>query len=454
MGIFQVIPVRTGAMSDYPPTGLAESVRALPEWIQLGCGDAEYVCAEKNATFLGGNMPDKMPDLSNHNSFFAETLRKNPGLYDKLKTKNTKLGVTFGHCIKTGIDNPGHPMIKTVGAVAGDEESYELFREFFDPVISARHNGYAADAKHPTDLDVRKLSTTKIDPTGKYILTSRCRTGRSVRGTRLPPCTTFEERREVERVVVKGLLAMTGDLKGDYFPLNGSRSYAAKPNGMTVEKEESLRSNGNLFQEPDSTLLLSSGCGRHWPDARGIFHNDSENLFVWVNEEDHMRIVSMEKGDNVREIIERFAMATQQIQVCLKQQGFDFMHSEHLGWILTCPSNLGTGLRAGAMVQVPHFSGRKDFKSVLGRMGLQARGTAGVDSASTGGTWDISNADRLGKSEVELVNIFIEGVAQIIRWEQALEAGQNIDAEVAATTMPKNVTIEVPFTSLRNMDLN
>merc|ERR1711937_911538 len=89
------IPVRTEAMSDYPPTGLAESVRALPEWIQLGCGDAEYVCAEKNATFLGGNMPDKLPDLSNHSSFFAEVMRENPGLYDKLKTKNTKLGVTL-----------------------------------------------------------------------------------------------------------------------------------------------------------------------------------------------------------------------------------------------------------------------------------------------------------------------------------------------------------------------
>lgn len=247
---------------------------------------------------------------------------------------------------------------------------------------------------------------------------------------------------------------MKGDLKGDYFPLNGSRSYAAKPTGMSLEKEESLRTKGNLFQEPDSTLLLSSGCGRHWPDARGIFHNDSENLFVWVNEEDQLRIVSMEKGDNVKRIIERFAAATSTIQTCLQAEGYDFMHSEHLGWILTCPSNLGTGLRAGAMVQVPHFSARKDFKNVLGRMGLQARGTAGVDSASTGGTWDISNADRLGKSEVELVNIFIEGVAQIIRWEQALEAGQNIDAEVAATTMPKNVTIEVPFSSLRNMDLN
>jgi len=442
------------ALDSYPPNGLSAGVKALPKWIQAGCGGTEYICAERGATFSADNPPAKLPDLSQHNSFFAETMRQNPKLWDELKTKTTALGVKFSHCIKTGIDNKGHPMIKTVGAVAGDEESYKLFAPFFDPVISARHNGYAADAVHPTDLDVRKLSKTPVDPTGKYVLTSRCRTGRSVRGTRLPPCTTFQERREVERVVVKSLLSMTGDLAGDYFPLAGSRSYAPKPNGMSHEKEEALRNAGNLFQEPDSTLLLSSGCGRHWPDARGIFHNNDQNLFVWVNEEDQMRIVSMEKGDNVKQIIERFAKATTEIQKCLKNEGYDFMHSEHLGWILTCPSNLGTGLRAGAMVKVPHFSSRSDFKKVLGRMGLQARGTAGVDSASSGGTWDISNADRLGKSEIELVNIFIEGVAQIIRWEQALEQGQNIDAEVAAIGLPKTVTIEVPFSSTRGMKLD
>ena len=82
------------------------------------------------------------------------------------------------------------------------------------------------------------------------------------------------------------------------------------------------------------------------------------------------------------------------------------------------------------MVKVPLFSAREDFKKVLGKMRLQARGTAGVDSASTGGTWDISNADRLGKSEVELCNIFIEGIAQVIKWEQALEEGTDIEAEV------------------------
>ena len=354
-------------------------------------------------------------------------MKAQPELYTKLKDKKTKLGVTLGHCIKTGVDNPGHPHIKTVGMVAGDEESYSTFRELFDPVISARHNGYEAGASHPTNLDVDYLSETPIDPDGKYVLTTRCRTGRSVRGFRLPPCLEFDERRKLETAIVKSLKTLTGDLEGDYFPLHGSRSYEEKPTGMSLEKEEELRSNGNLFQEPDSTLLLSSGCGRHWPDARGIYHNNDKNLFVWVNEEDHMRIVSMERGDNVKTIIARFARATKAIQSCLKDQSFDFMHNSHLGWILTCPSNLGTGLRAGAMVKVPLFSDRDDFKIILRKLGLQARGGGGVDSDSVGGIWDISNADRLGKSEISLVNTFIEGVAQIIRWEKRLEQEQEID---------------------------
>merc|ERR1719460_3323557 len=135
----------------------------------------------------------------------------------------------------------------------------------------------------------------------------------------------------------------------------------------------------------------------------------------------------MEKGDDIKAIFVRFANSTSAIQKVLKANGYDFMHNDHLGFILTCPSNLGTGLRAGAMVKVPLISAREDFKKVLGKMGLQARGTAGVDSASTGGTWDISNADRLGKSEIQLVNIMIDGVSKIVEWEQMLEEKKSID---------------------------
>merc|ERR1719265_1092787 len=153
---------------------------------------------------------------------------------------------------------------------------------------------------------------------------------------------------------------MEGDLKGDYFPLHGSQSYALKPEGMPESKEEEL-----------------------------------------------LRIVSMQgdrskptpEGKQIKEVTARFMRACAEVQKVLKAEGSDFMHNDHLGWVLTCPSNLGTGLRAGTMVKLPGVSGRSDWKKLCGAMGLQARGTGGVDSASTGGSWDVSNADRIGKGE-------------------------------------------------------
>merc|ERR1712178_167151 len=171
----------------------------------------------------------------------AEYLVSNPEVYNKLKNKKTSSGVTLAMCMKTGVDNPGHPHIKTVGLVAGDEESYEVFRELFDPVTIARQGYDHTKKAQPTNMDISQLSKTDIDPEGKYVLTTRVRTGRSVKGFRLPPTIGFQERRDLERLVTKALLNMGGDLKGDYFPLNGSRSYADKPNGMSLEKEEELR---------------------------------------------------------------------------------------------------------------------------------------------------------------------------------------------------------------------
>jgi len=210
---------------------------------------------------------------------------------------------------------------------------------------------------------------------------------------------------------------------------------------MSEAKEEQLRAIGNLFQEPDSTLLLASGMGRHWPDGRGVFENIAKNLFVWVGEEDHLRIVSMQgtrdkatpEGKNIKAVTARFIRACDEVQKVLKAEGSDFMHNDHLGWVLTCPSNLGTGLRAGTLVVLPHVSGRSDWKQLCGVMKLQARGTGGVDSASTGGTWDVSNADRIGKGEVDLVNTLILGAAQLVKWETMYDAGKKAEADAEIT---------------------
>jgi len=81
----------------------------------------------------------------------TDVLKAKPDLYAKLKETKTSMGTTLGQCIKTGIDNKGHPMIKPVGLVAGDEESFTTFKELFDPVIEARHGGHGPNAVHPTD---------------------------------------------------------------------------------------------------------------------------------------------------------------------------------------------------------------------------------------------------------------------------------------------------------------
>ena len=81
------------------------------------------------------------PDLSKHNNVMASHLTQEVStsdsariflmqsplqVYAKLRDKKTPRGWTLDQCIQTGVDNPGHPFIKTVGMVAGDEESYEV----------------------------------------------------------------------------------------------------------------------------------------------------------------------------------------------------------------------------------------------------------------------------------------------------------------------------------------
>lgn len=148
------------------------------------------------------------PDLRHHNNLMAKHLT--PRLYSKLRDKCTATGFTLDQAIQTGVDNPGHPFISTVGLVAGDEESYETFADLFDPVIQERHAGFKKTDKHKTDLDSSKIRGGKFDE--KYVLSSRVRTGRSIRGFSLPPHCTRAERREVEKIVSDALDGLAGKI--------------------------------------------------------------------------------------------------------------------------------------------------------------------------------------------------------------------------------------------------
>ncbi|XP_059395341.1 creatine kinase S-type, mitochondrial-like isoform X1 [Carassius carassius] len=353
------------------------------------------------------------PDLRKHNNCMASALT--PAIYAKLRDKITPNNWTLDQCIQTGVDNPGHPFIKTVGMVAGDEESYEVFAEIFDPVIKDRHNGYdPRTMKHPTDLDASKIHSGVFDE--KYVLSSRVRTGRSIRGLSLPPACSRSERREVERVTVQALAGLKGDLSGRYYSLTE----------MTEQEQQRLIDEHFLFDKPVSPLLTASGMARDWPDARGIWHNNEKTFLIWINEEDHTRVISMEKGGNMKRVFERFCRGLKQVEQLIQERGWEFMWNERLGYILTCPSNLGTGLRAGVHIRLPKLSKDPRLGKILNNLRLQKRGTGGVDTAAVGDVFDISNLDRLGKSEVELVQLVVDGVNYLIECEKRLEKGQDI----------------------------
>jgi len=354
------------------------------------------------------------PDLTKHNNHMANTLKENPGMYEQMAQKTTPNGYTFDMAIQTGVDNPGHPYIVTVGATAGDEETYTTWAPFFDEVIAKRHNGYPADGKQPTNMNPEDLKHGGFDE--KYVKSSRVRTGRSIRGLCMPPFSTRAERRKVRDVLVEATKGLTGDLAGHYEGLED----------MTEERQEELIGKHLMFDKPVSPLLLSGGMARDWPDARGVYLADTEKFIVWVNEEDHMRIVSMQMDGNMGEVFTRFCNATNQIEAAMKAEGYEYMHNEHLGYVLACPSNLGTGIRAGCHVLLPLLSEHEKWGEILLNLRLQKRGVGGVDTASVGGKFDISNLDRLGFSEVQLVQMVCDGINKLVELEKCLEAGEDI----------------------------
>lgn len=81
-----------------------------------------------------------------------------------------------------------------------------------------------------------------------------------------------------------------------YYPLNK----------MTDAEQEQLIADHFLFDKPVSPLLTSAGMARDWPDARGIWHNEDKNFLVWINEEDHTRVISMQKGGDMAAVFKRF----------------------------------------------------------------------------------------------------------------------------------------------------
>merc|ERR1712147_140335 len=190
---------------------------------------------------------------------------------------------------------------------------------------------------------------------------------------------------------------------------------------MDKATQDQLINDHFLFKEGDR-FLEACGLNRDWPSGRGIFHNNEKTFLTWVNEEDQLRIISMQKGGDVRAVFDRLARGIKAVGDSVKaESGKDFMLDAKYGYVHSCPTNLGTGMRASVHVDLPGWTkeGLKPLQARCEELRLQPRGTRGESGGQTGCTYDISNKHRLGYSEIELVQCMIDGVNTL--YEEDLE---------------------------------
>lgn len=322
-------------------------------------------------------------------------------VFDALKNKKTSFGSTLLDCVQSGFENHD----SGVGIYAPDAEAYTLFSDLFDPIIEDYHKGFKKTDKHPA-RDFGDVDTFgNVDPTGEFVVSTRVRCGRSMEGYPFNPCLSEAQYKEMEDKVSSTLSGMEGELKGKFYPLTG----------MDKAVQQQLIDDHFLFKEGDRFLQAANAC-RFWPTGRGIYHNDNKTFLVWCNEEDHLRIISMQMGGDLGQVYRRLVTAVNDIE-----KRIPFSHHDRLGFLTFCPTNLGTTIRASVHIKVPKLA--KDYaklESIADKYNLQVRGTRGEHSEAEGGIYDISNKRRMGLTEYQAVKEMYDGISELIKIEQSL----------------------------------
>eukprot|EP00439_Symbiodinium_sp_Y106_P086159 s1629_g31.t1 len=351
------------------------------------------------------------------------------------------------------MDNPGHSFFRVIGAAAGDAHCYDVFQALFDPILLARQSLHRKGALHhvqcnkPEDtvvelwngkhgttckcvrvcdlvvpmsaLAVEELST-RLSTAGESVASVQVSLQRNLLRFRFTPAMSLDDRQKVEKVLCAALAALPEEFAGEYMPLRGSTSTSSRP-GMSEAEEAKLQERKWLFEAPDAPSILATGRARHWPQARGVFLSRREDFAAWVNDEDHLRLMAA--------FASLYAAEKDLAQSLSQSLGHSFARSDRLGFLTTCPSNLGTAFRAKVRVTLPLLGRNEGFSDLARALGVQAKR---VVRPTFDGNWDISNAVQLNISEVEQANSLIAAVRKMHDLELQLKSGQVLDLATEA----------------------
>ncbi|KAL7540458.1 hypothetical protein ACHAXR_010127, partial [Thalassiosira sp. AJA248-18] len=284
--------------------------------------------------------------------------------------------------------------------------------------------------RHPTIINNPRLVTSReADPGGKYIVSTRIRVARSLDGIKFPTTMSRSERRHVQHLIQDCTQHFEGPslANGMYLPLLS----------MTNDQNLDLIERHVLFDNPNE-WTIASGLGRDWPDGRALYanvdnlQNQTPDFMIWVNEEDHLRIMCLRNGGDIQGVFTTLMNGVRELERELSKRGWHFAYDPRLGYLTSCPTNVGTTMRASVHVRLTKLGRLPGFFKLVERLKLEVRGKYGETDRNYTCVFDISNAERLGKSEVHLINVMVEGVAKLIELERRLEAGEMVNIDEIA----------------------
>ena len=236
-------------------------------------------------------------------------------------------------------------------------------------------------------------------PYADVVLSTRVRLARNLQGHAFSPRVRDDER-----------LAILNNVQ------RAADHSALLRDGVSVDIAALSRLSRQVLLERHLVSRELVGEGGPGPYAgAGLIVGPDEQAGVMVNEEDHLRLQSLMSGLRLREA---YGVVDGLDEELGAQLAMAFHHE--FGYLTSCPTNVGTGLRASILVHLPGLVLTKEIGKVLqgiGQVGLTFRGLYGEGSEVVGNFFQISNQTTLGKAEEDLIDHLHKIVQQVIQYE-------------------------------------
>ncbi len=227
------------------------------------------------------------------------------------------------------------------------------------------------------------------------VLTSRIRLARNLRRHPFPGWAKREERAaalDLMRPAVEALPAMKDGFSQELSDLNPVQKQVLVERHL-ISREHAARGDG-------SAAVI---------ERRQTFS-------LMLNEEDHLRMQAIRPGLQLSAAFSALSELDSELENSL-----EFAFDPTLGYLTTCPTNLGTGLRASAMLHLPGLVLSDQIGQVLqavNKIGLAVRGLYGEGTESLGNLYQISNQSTLGESEETIIRRLERVISQVADHEQ------------------------------------